>query len=256
MAEVTFDFTGKNYMVVGATSGLGEQVHHDLVDAHANVLAVGRNETKLQALREQWPTTETCRADVTKTTTEDWKNMIASFVAAHGKLDGAVYTAGLSVASSLSYYDEEEAKTNMETNLWAAVRCLQVVSKKRYSNDGASTVWLSSIAGHTGGRGMFAYSAAKAAVRVAAYSLAHDLAKRGQRLNTLSPAWVTTPMTTHSLLAQNEEKMTEMRDHYLLGIGVPQDVSSMALFLLSDRARWITGTDFILDGGLMRGAWR
>ena len=194
--------------------------------------------------------------DVVAASVDDWKAVLTDFTKQYGKLDGVVYTAGIAGDTPLTFYDEAKARKIMDTSFWGAVHCLQVASKKKYSNDGASTVWFSSVAGHTGERGEFAYSAAKAAVRVAAYALVHDLAKRKQRLNTLSPGWVKTPMTSGAHQTKEAGYMERMEKDYLLGFGEPQDVAGMVLFLLSNRARWITGSDFVIDGGLLNGVWR
>lgn len=257
MSEVAFDFSSKCFAVVGATSGIGQQVMLELVRAGAHVLAIGRNVAKLSHVQNiDAKRLFVQKMDVNEASASDWQTVFQAFTGKCGKLDGLVYTAGIGNDTPLQFYDEITAKTMMETSLWGAVRCLQVFAKRRYSNDGASTVWFSSVAGHTGERGEFAYSAAKAAVRVAAYSLVHDLAKRKQRLNTLSPGWVKTPMTDGSRISQSPSRITEMESMYLLGLGEPQDISGMVLFLLSNRARWVTGSDFVIDGGLLNGVWR
>lgn len=192
-----------------------------------------------------------CTLDVSKASADDWKDILTSFVHAHGKLDGVVYTAGIALQTPLQYFDMEAAHRVMDTNFWGAITCLQIAAKKRYSNDGASYVWFSSVSGHTGARGDAAYAASKAALRIAAASFAHDVSRRRQRINTISPGWIQTPMIEHSPVALDPVKKARAEERYLLGLGTPQDVAGMVLFLLSDRARWITGTDIVVDGGCM-----
>ena len=95
---------------------------------------------------------------------------------------------------------------------------------------------------------MFAYSAAKAAVNAAVKSLAKEICTRQQRINSVMPGWVETGMT-HSFTEVSD--MAEILSHELLGTGKPVDVSGMVLFLLSDRAKWITGTTVSVDGGYL-----
>ena len=194
--------------------------------------------------------------DVVAASVDDWKAVLTDFTKQYGKLDGVVYTAGIAVQTPLQMFDLATAHRVMDTNLWGAVTCLQVASKKRYSNDGASYVWFSSTSGHTGVRGDAAYSASKAALRIAAKSFAHDIARRKQRVNTISPGWIQTPMIENSPISQDAEKKARAQEKYLLGLGEPRDVAGMVLFLLSDRAAWITGSDFLVDGGLQSGVWR
>lgn len=98
---------------------------------------------------------------------------------------------------------------------------------------------------------MFAYAAAKAASKNAVASLAREICKNGSRINSVSPGCVRTEMVQQEMEAGLDYTAIEQR--HLLGLGKPQDVSSMVLFLLSDEAHWITGTDFIIDGGYMLG---
>ena len=95
---------------------------------------------------------------------------------------------------------------------------------------------------------MFAYSGAKAAIRVAIKSIAKEIANKNHRINTISPGWVKNDMT------QKASELADVESFYakhLLGAGEITDVSGAVLFLLSDRAKWITGTDFVVDGGYL-----
>ena len=109
----------------------------------------------------------------------------------------------------------------------------------------------SSIAGHNGERGASVYAATKAAIRLATYSFCSEIAREGHRVNTISPGWVKTELMSKSiLLGVSEESIGR---YHILGIGEPSDVSGIVLFLLSNRAKWITGEDFVVDGGALRG---
>ena len=253
MSEVNFDFHGKNYVVVGASSGIGRQIAIELAEAGASVLAIARNEAALQELSTQHPGVTSATLDVITATIEDWKNLSSNYIEQKGKINGAVYTAGITGEISLRAYDEELANKIMATSYNGAIKAIHVLTRKKIAVPGASYVIFSSESAHTGQRGLFAYSAAKAAVAAAAKTLAHDLARDKQRINTISPGYVITTMTQ-----KTEERIDireKMESKHLLGLGQAQDISGMALFLLSERAKWITGQDFVIDGGAMPGAW-
>ena len=255
MTEVMFHFSGRNFVVVGASSGMGREIALELAAADANVLAVARNKERLAEVQQKYPErVEISCIDVTVAQDEEWNAALENFTMRHGKIHGGVYTAGTSTTTALRGYDETAARNIMETGFWGAMRWIKAASKKKYANRASSYVLFSSTAGYSGERGLSIYSATKAALRVAIRSLAHDLSREEHCINTVSPGYVRTPMTVGYEDAQGAPEGVLSR--HLMGIGEPDYVSGMVLFLLSNRAKWITGEDFIVDGGYLRGAWR
>ena len=145
-------------------------------------------------------------------------------------------------------FDNDFAHDIMDVSFWAGVSLIQIVTKNRYSEIGSSSVLFSSAGAHSAEKGMFAYASTKAAMQVAVRSIAKEISNKGHRVNTISPGWVKTIMT------ENTDKTIDVNciiEQHLLGAVSPEDVSVMVLFLLSDRAKWITGTDVIVDGGYL-----
>lgn len=242
MGQINFDFTNQNFIVTGASSGMGKAIACELAMSGANVLAVARREEPLLAMTAQHPGIVPGVADVADTIT--LQSLIDVFRDKYGKFHGLVHAAGFCEYSVLRGYAEDQALSMMETSFWAGIRLVQLLHRKAYTWDGASFVLFSSVASHSGKRGLFAYSAAKAAVSNAVRSLSGELAKRHLRINAICPGRVLTPLT------ENMEE-PEYASRYVLGEGQPRDVSGAALFLLSDRASWITGTDLVVDGGFL-----
>ena len=253
MSDVKFDFSGKNFVVVGASSGMGRRIALDLVKAGANVLAIARNMNRLAELQAECPDRiDVASLDVLKADKHDWENMLQLFAESHGKLHGGVYTAGITGMSPIQMLDEKLARDIMDTSFWGMIHMLQCATRKKYAEDGASFVVFSSTAAYWGIKGQFAYSGAKAAVKTAVRSLAKEISRKKQRINSISPGWLETSMTENFVQDTAELPESAMQQYYL-GLGKPEDVSGMALFLLSDAARWITGTDVVVDGGFLLG---
>ena len=247
MARVTYDFTGNNYVVTGASSGIGRQIVIELAEAGATVLAIARREDKLRELTEIYPRQiELGVVDVRST--DAIKSSVENFVKKHGKLDGGVHAAGIVAVTSLRSYDEEIAHSIMDISFWGMINFMQVCSKAKLSNTAASYVLFSSTAASEGLKGKFAYSAAKAAVNTAAKSIAKELARRQQRVNTVMPGWVNTSMTQETSDVTDVDSIMEKE---LLGVGQPTDVTGLVLFLLSDRSSWMTGSQIPVDGGYL-----
>ncbi|MCR5833148.1 MAG: SDR family oxidoreductase [Selenomonadaceae bacterium] len=259
--SVTFDFTGKNFVVIGATSGIGKQTALELSYSGANVLAIGRNLERLQSLRESSPTTLmknpplifTEQLDVTKATAEDWAQVLGNFTSTVGKINGGVYTAGIWGLTPLNSFDSTLAKNIFDTSFWGAVNFVQTATRKKFSDGGSSFVLMSSIAGDYSGKSIFAYSAAKAAVQSAVKSFASEIIRNEHRINSVAPALVKTEMMNNEMYAATASE--EIISRHLLGLGTAKDVAGMILFLLSDRATWITGQNFFVDGGYIVGSY-
>ena len=247
MSNVNFDFTGKKFVVTGASSGMGRQVALELANAGAIVLAIARRETELGKLKQEQPDNIfIAPLDVTDKIALD--SAIKAFVEKNGKLNGAVHAAGILGLTPIKMYDEDYAREIMDISYWAAVNLMQIITKNKYSENATSSVLFSSAGGHNAAKGMFAYASAKAALQVLARSIAKEISQKRHRVNTISPGWVITNMTSNADKSTDADNIIKQ---HLLGEGQPSDVSGVVLFLLSDRARWITGTDIIVDGGYL-----
>lgn len=247
MAQVTFDFTGKNFIVTGASSGMGRQIALELAEAGAKVLVIARRQNELDKLKEFYPQ-NIIPASLDVCDEQKMEMAIKEFVSGYGKIDGAVHAAGIVNLTPLKAFDETLAKTIFEISYWASIKLLQICSKIKISNSNSSFVLFSSTGSYNAAKGMFAYASAKGAIRIAVRCIAKEIAHRGLRINTVSPGWVNTDMTVK--LSETND-VNEIKNKHLLGIGNPEDVSGMVLFLLSDRAKWINGTDVVVDGGYL-----
>ena len=246
MSNVIFDFSGDNFVITGASSGIGREITKKLASAGATVLAIARRKDKLEELsifnakRIIPAVADVCDHDA-------MIGAISAFVATYGKLSGSVHAAGLRAITPMKSFNVAQAHLIMDISFWAGVDFLQVVTKKRTSLDGASHILFSSVYSTYAAKGMFAYNAAKSAVVSAIKTAAKEFAPR-QRVNAVMPGWVQSEMTDELRKTSN---IDEILSHELLGEGKPSDVAEVVLFLLSSSARWITGTSIAVDGGFL-----
>ena len=247
MSNVTFDFTDENYVVTGATSGMGRDVALELAAAGAKVLAIGRNAENLKLIKEMFPD-NIYPAQLDVCDSAALEDAIKMFTAEHGKLNGAVHAAGVYELTPLKNYDDDTARSIVEISFWAGMKLLQLVTKSKYGEKGTSTVLFSSVSAFSHEKGMFAYGVAKAAINSGMQSAAKEICAKQHRVNSIVPGWVRTPMTEKDDVAEEKDAVFE---RHLLGVGKSEDVIGMVLFLLSDRARWITGSTVVVDGGYL-----
>ena len=247
---VDFHFNGGNFLIVGASSGIGRQIAEDIVNGGGTVLAIARNKERLSMLQGIDPTSiHTVSVDVRDVDTLE--QAVSDFVVRNGKIHGSVYTAGISRVTPLKSHLESETKEIMDINYWGFVYLMKILNRRKYSVDGCSHVVISSVAGHTGEAGNFAYSASKAAIINSVRTFAKEIYKRGNRINSISPGFVNTALSEGFF--ENRGLSERTKEKHLLGFGESTDISGIALFLLSDCSRWVTGQDFVIDGGYLVG---
>ena len=244
MSNIKFDFTGQNFAVTGASSGIGRQIALELAESGAIVLAIGRNIERLEEIRRKFPENIfTASLDVRDF--PEMENAIKSFVAEHGKFSGGVHSAGVDGLTPVKGFDRDLADAITDTTYWAGMEFLRLMTKVKFALPGSSIVLVSSVDSIGCSKGHFVYAGAKAAVNSAVKSAAKEISGKGHRVNSILPGVVLTAMT------ENLDWINDKNERYLLGIGKPKDVSGAVLFLLSDRASWITGTNLTVDGGYL-----
>ena len=248
MSNVKFDFTGENFVVTGASSGMGRQVALELAQSGAKVLAIARREEKLHELQASFKDNifiaplDVCHSG-------KMECAIQEFVTTNGKLHGGVHAAGINNFTPLKAYDKDLAHNIMDTSFWAGVELIRLITKVKYAHQGTSTVLFSSVCAISSEKGMFTYAAAKAAINGCVGSLAKEICHKGHRVNSIMPGWVEDSVMTSSLDGLIDQNF--FKKNHLLGLAKPNDITGMVLFLLSDRAKWITGTSIAVDGGFL-----
>ena len=186
------------------------------------------------------------RLDVTSET--NWREAVATTVARFGKLDILVNNAGI-------YRTERVEETSVE--LWEQIMDINAkgvflgtkhaIPALREAG-GGSIVNISSTAGLVGNSSSAAYGASKGAVRIFTKSTAIQYARDGIRTNSVHPSMIETPMTDH-LLADAAFREERIAMSPLGRLGRPEDVAYGVLFLASDEASFITGSELVIDGG-------
>lgn len=238
----------KVILVTGATSGIGECITRQFADMGAKIIAVGRNEDKLQNLQQQFPD---CIFPVVYNLM-DLENIETIFQ--HCKdhdlmLDGLVHCAGVNFNNIIRTNDIEEMEHTMRINCFALSELGKYFSMKKYSNDASSLVAISSIASLINDKGMSQYAASKAAVNSVIKVMAKEFIRRKIRVNAILPALVKTPMYQASA-GGIENYVEDTVSTQPLGIIEPEQIGYMVEFLLSDNARFMTGELIVISGGM------
>lgn len=258
MAAITnpLDLTGKTILVTGASSGIGRDACILLSELGAKVVLVARREDELQKTLSLM-SGEGHRAytlDITQVREiSPWMDRVA---AECGPFDGLLNSAGISNTEAIRALDFDKMDRLIDLNLKTNFALVHALRKKHVRRRGAtlSVVLVSSISGHAGYQGTSVYAATKGGVDAATRALAIELAKESVRINSVVPGLVATEMVLEGLAKRvGQESIEASGNSHPLGLGRPRDVSHAIAFLLSDAARWITGTNLRVDGGILAG---
>lgn len=244
------DLSGKLVLVTGASSGIGRATAVVLSRMGARLILSGR---RTEALYETLAATE--NPEIHLCSTFDLANLdgiplwVAKVVGNAGvSLDGAVHCAGVSSRIPLRAASNGNIDSMMTLNLYAALMLLRGVTARNVAApDGMSIVFISSAAALVASPGLTAYSASKAALSAVARCAAKELAAKRIRINCIAPAYVRTPMFDGA--SDSSIDFEKIEKQQFLGIIEPEDIGVMAAYLLSNAAKSVTGTQFVMDGG-------
>lgn len=240
------EFEGKRLIVTGASSGIGYKISSDLASSGATILALGRNSEKLESLKKISPNNiEIELLDVTDFT--QLRVVVNKFVE-KGRIDGCVHSAGINKFTPLRAFNWTVFDKIMKVNVHTGIELVRLISSKKNSNEGCSIVMIASVAALKGEVGFTAYSASKGALISAVKCMALELASSKIRINAISPGVVQTELTD-TMANFYPNGMDAVINKHPLGIGSVEDISNLAMFLLSDKSKWVTGSNYVIDGG-------
>lgn len=186
------------------------------------------------------------RLDVTNEA--DWKAAVGAAVARFGKLDILVNNAGIFRGAKVEDTSTEEWDQVMDINAKGVFLGTKVAIPEMRKAGGGSIVNISSVAGLVGNPFISAYNASKGAVRIFTKSTAVQYAKEGIRANSIHPGVIETPMT-QDVVNEPDFKEFRLSANPISRLGQPADIAYGVLYLASDEASFVTGSELVIDGG-------
>jgi len=242
-------FAGKSVLVTGATSGIGQAIARAFTNSQANITAIGRNRVALKEIYGSNAAVLTTTANVTDS--EEMATAVAAAMEQFGRLDVLVNAAGHISSGTIEDTSPAAWDAMMNVNLRAPFQLMQLCAPHLIRTKG-SVVNISSVTGLRSFPGVIAYCVSKAGLDQLTRCAALELASKGVRVNAVNPGVVVTEI--HKRGGMNEDAYAKFLEHsrttHPLGrVGAPSEIADLVLFLASEKASWITGATYSIDGG-------
>ncbi|WP_029688098.1 SDR family oxidoreductase [Thermoanaerobacter sp. A7A] len=242
---------GKVAIVTGGAGDIGREICIELAKEGASI-AIHYNNSYEQAvklkeyIKSNFSYAEIFKADISDRQQVD--NMIDSIYNNFGRIDYLINNAGIAQIKPFIEITEEDWDRMMNVNLKGLFNCSQSVLRHMLPQKYGSIINISSIWGISGASCEVHYSASKGGIIAFTKALAKELGPSKIRVNCIAPGVIDTRMNN---ILNREEKKHLIEDIPLMSIGKPQDVANAVLFLLSDKANFITGQVITVDGGFI-----
>jgi len=244
-----FSLSDKRILITGASSGIGRACAIECSKLGANVILVARREDELQKTKALLAE-GTHRIEIADLSLgEPLVYWLKDLAGRTGPLDGLVHSAGIAHVLPIRGVEADLFSALMSVNLGAAYWLAKGYRMRGVRATHGSLIFLSSVLGIVGQPGASAYCASKGALITLAKSLALEFSKENITVNCIAGGHVRTAITDQVTSSMPAENFRAIEAMHPLGIGSPEDIAHAAVYLLSDAARWVTGSTLVVDGG-------
>ena len=235
--------TKKNIFISGASRGIGKSMAEHFAKSNFNVVGTSRNNFRFDNdLENLFPIKldVTSRNDVKKCFDElKLKNLLPDIL---------INNAGITADQLFLRMNDDDWDNVINTNLTGTFNLTKIFLKNMIKNKFGRIINISSISGLMGNPGQVNYSSSKAALNGFTKSLAKEVGSRNITVNCVAPGFIDTDMTSY---IEDNERNEILKQIPLNKFGVPEDISKLVMFLMSDEASYITGQTISIDGGLL-----
>lgn len=242
-----FDLSGKKAVVTGGSNGIGKAIATTLNNQGAEVFIIDLNDNP----SHQKLGIQTLIADISQ-----WNQLNSLLTSLPSTIDILVNNAGIGFVGNIEQTEEADFDRLYQVNVKGVFNCVKTILP-RMKKKGGIILNMASIVSHVAVKDRLAYSMTKGAVWAMTNSIAKDYLSYGIRCNSVSPARVHTPFVDDylekSFPGREKEMFEKLSKTQPIGrMAKPQEVADMVLYLCSDEASFVTGSDFPIDGGFIK----
>jgi len=253
-----FSLKGKTALITGGGSGIGKAIATTFANQGAKVHIFETDSNAVeQTVSEIQKKGNVAAAHIVDVTEFDQINTLVQSIAEKDSIDVLVNNAGIAHIGTVESTADADFDRLFSVNVKGVFNCTKACIPYMKNAGKAAIVNMASIAGSIGIKDRFAYSMTKGAVLAMTYSIAKDFLEYNIRCNSISPARVHTPFVdgfiSKNYPGQEKEMFEKLSKTQPIGrMGTPEEIAALALYLSSDEAGFITGTDYPIDGGFIK----
>ncbi|MFC1570063.1 SDR family NAD(P)-dependent oxidoreductase [bacterium] len=250
MDNSPYSLSGKTILITGALAGIGQACALAVSRAEGRVILVDKDSKRLEIVQKQL-TGDGHREFFQDITEYDTLPDLIDKAANAAPISGFIHAAGIQTTLPLRNMRSNEYEKLFAVNVTAGFEVARLISKKKVRDpSGGSFVFISSTMGLVGQSGLVGYCASKGALISGSKAMAAELASHRIRVNCVCPGHVEGTLMSDQLFSTlSDDAKNDIVHAHPLGLGTPEDVANACVFLLSDAAKWITGTALSVDGG-------
>ena len=253
-----FSLKGRTALITGGGSGIGKAIATTFANQGAKILIFETDSNAAeQTVAEILEIGNTAEAHLVDVTEFDQINTLVQSIAEKDSIDVLVNNAGIAHIGTAESTVERDFDRLYNVNVKGVFNCTKACIPFMKNAGKGAIVNMASIAGSVGIKDRFAYSMTKGAVLAMTYSIAKDFLEYNIRCNSISPARVHTPFVdgfiSKNYPGQEKEMFEKLSKTQPIGrMGTTEEIATLALYLSSDEAGFITGTDYPIDGGFIK----
>jgi len=253
-----FSLQNKTALVTGGGSGIGEAIAQTFANQDAKVFIIDQNldaaNKTVEKINKKGLSAKAYKCDVSNN--KNVSNVINE-ISKTSTIDILINNAGIAHVGNIEACEEKDLDHLYEVNIKGVYNCTRAIIPFMVKNKNGCIINLTSIASSVGIKDRFAYSMSKGAVLTMTYSIASDYINDNIRCNCISPARVHTPFVDGFIRknypGQEKQMFENLSKTQPIGrMGTPQEIADLALYLSSDEASFITGSNFPIDGGFVK----
>ena len=253
-----FSLQNKTALITGGGSGIGESIAQTFANQDAKVFIIDQNldaaKKTAEKINKKGLSAKAYKCDVSNNKNV---NKVINEISKTSTIDILINNAGIAHVGNIEACEEKDLDRLYEINIKGVYNCSRAIIPLMIKNKNGCIINLASIASSVGIKDRFAYSMSKGAVLTMTYSIATDYINDNIRCNCISPARVHTPFVDgfirENYPGQEKQMFENLSKTQPIGrMGTPQEIADLALYLSSDEASFITGSNIPIDGGFVK----